>query len=254
MKNKKNEKSSSFSDAKLYVIKIYGTLFATSAKNLNKSIKMKSLLIKTTTAAATLIFSLPVFAQKADAKSKSLLESVAANYRANKNSYFKFVYGTGANGKVTKTETGIFYTTPSQYKLKIMGNEQIFDGNKVYNISAEDQEVTIAKANGSEQALSPTNYLTTYKKDFNTSYVGRRSVNGTSADLIKLTPVKSNGIKSVYIFVDAARKQIVKIEQLSSNNAVTTLAVKEYKANQNLSADMFSFDKNKYKNYIITEL
>lgn len=215
---------------------------------------MTSKLIKITASAGALMFSAPVFAQKADAKSKSLLESVAANYRANKNTYFKFVYGTGANGKVNKTETGIFYTTPSQYKLKIMGNEQIFDGNKVYNINAEDQEVTIAKANGSEQTLSPTNYLTTYKKDYNTSYVGKRSVNGTNADLIKLTPLKSNGIKAVYLFVDAAKKQIVKIEQTSSNNEVTTLAVKEYRANQTLAGDMFSFDKTKYKNYIITEL
>jgi hypothetical protein len=32
-----------------------------------------------------------------------------------------------------------------------MGNEQIFDGKKVYNISKEDQEVTIAKPNGTEK-------------------------------------------------------------------------------------------------------
>lgn len=195
-----------------------------------------------------------VLAQKADQKSTALLESVANNYKSNKNTYFKFSYGTGNGGKVTKTQTGIFYTTPSQYRLKIMGNEQIFDGSKVYNISAEDQEVTIAKANGSEQMLSPTNYLTSYKKDFNTTYVGKRSVNGVIADLIKLTPVKDNGIKQVYIFLNSANKQIVKIEQTAKDNSVTTLAVKEYKANQKLSGDMFTFNKSKYPNYIITEL
>ena len=154
------------------------------------------------------------FAQKVDAKSKSILDGVASNYKSNKNTYFKFAYGTGANGKVTKTEPGIFYTTPTQYKLKIMGTEQIFDGTKVYNISDEDQEVTIAKANGGEMMFSPTNYLQSYKKEYNTSYVGKRNLNGVSSDLIKLVPVKNNGLKSVYIFVNSANKQIMKIEQM----------------------------------------
>jgi hypothetical protein len=30
-----------------------------------------------------------------------------------------------------------------KYKLKIMDTEQIFDGNKIYNINADDMEVTL---------------------------------------------------------------------------------------------------------------
>lgn len=194
------------------------------------------------------------FAQKADAKSKSILDAVSAKYKANKNTYFKFAYGTGKNGKVSQTQTGIFYTTPSQYKLKIMGIEQIFDGTKVYNISEEDQEVTIAKATGKEMMFSPTNYLNSYKKDYNTTYVGKRTINGVSADLIKLVPVKNEGIKNVYIFVDTPRKQLLKIEQYSNTNDVAVIAVQDYKTNQTLAGDMFKFDKSQYKNFIITEL
>lgn len=197
---------------------------------------------------------LMVQAQKSDAKSRQILDAVAQNYKAKKNSYFKFTYGTGANGKVSKTETGIFYSTPSQYKLKIMGTEQIFDGSKVYNISDEDQEVTIAKANNSEMMFSPTNYLQNYKSEYHTSYAGKKAVNGVQADLIKLTPVKANGLKAVYIFVNAPKHQILKIEQHSTDNSVAVIAVREYKANQNLSSGMFTFNRNNYKNYIITEL
>ncbi len=194
-----------------------------------------------------------ISAQKADAKSKSLLDAVSAKYKSNKNTYFKFIYGSG-NGRVSKTQTGIFYTTPSQYRLKIMGTEQIFDGNKVYSISAGDQEVTIAKATGAEMILSPTNYLATYKTDYNTLYVGKKPVAGVNTDVVKLTPVKSNGIKYVNIYLNPANRQIVKIEQFSSNNDVATILVKEYRTNQKLAEDMFTFNKNNYKNYIITEL
>ena len=103
-------------------------------------------------------------------------------------------------------------------------------------------------------AFSPTNYLDSYKKEYNTVYVGKRTTGGVSTDLIKLTPIKNNGLKNVYIFVNSAKKQLVKIEQISSDNTVAVIVIKEYKANQTLSSDMFKFNKNNYKDYIVTEL
>jgi outer membrane lipoprotein-sorting protein len=155
---------------------------------------------------------------------------------------------------VTKTEPGIYYSAGDKYKLKIMDTEQIFDGNKIYNINADDMEVTIAKPNGSSSMFSPINYLSTYRNDYNVTYNGKKNVNGVNADFIKLTPIKSNGIQYVYLFVDSAKKQMVKLEQHGSNKDVAVIAIKEYKENQTLDPNMFVFDKNKFKNYIITEL
>ena len=193
-------------------------------------------------------------AQKIDAKAKTLLDAVSSQYKSKNNVYLKFVYGTGTGKKVTKTEPGIFYSAKDKYKLKIMGTEQIFDGNKIYNISAEDQEVTVAKPTGSEQMFSPLTYIDEYKKGYNVKYVGKINVNGVSADLIKLTPTTKNGIKEVNLFVNAAKKQLVKLEQFSTDNTVSVIAISEYKENQTLNNTMFSFDKNQYKNYLVTEL
>ena len=193
-------------------------------------------------------------AQKIDAKAKTLLDAVSSQYKSKNNVYLKFVYGTGTGKKVTKTEPGIFYSAKDKYKLEIMGTEQIFDGNKIYNISAEDQEVTVAKPTGSEQMFSPLTYIEEYKKGYNVKYVGKINVNGVSADLIKLTPTTKNGIKEVNLFVNAAKKQLVKLEQFSTDNTVSVIAISEYKENQTLNNTMFSFDKNQYKNYLVTEL
>lgn len=192
-------------------------------------------------------------AQKIDAKSKTILDAVTKNYKENTNSYFKFVYGSGT-GKITKTEPGIFYSAKDKYKLKIMGTEQIFDGNKVYNISAEDKEVTIAKPNGSESMFSPLSYLESYNKEYNVKYLGKISVNGVNADRIQLSPIKANGIKYVYLYINSAKNQLVKLEQFSNDKSILVIAIKDFKENQNLDASMFSFDKNQFKNYIITEL
>lgn len=215
---------------------------------------MKNLLLKITAAGLIIINAGLAQAQTIDAKSKKILDDVTANYNAKKNSYFKFSFGSGMNGKVSKTETGIYYSAGDKYKLKIMETEQIFDGNKIYNINTEDMEVTVAKPNAGSQMFSPINYLSSYRKDYNVTYSGKKTVNGVSADFIKLTPVKSNGLKHVYLYIDSARKQMLKLEQYGNNKDIAVIAIQEYKENQQLDPQMFSYDKNKYKNYLVTEL
>ncbi|MBP7173365.1 MAG: outer-membrane lipoprotein carrier protein LolA [Cloacibacterium sp.] len=208
-----------------------------------KTVKKLSLIILTSLTLGM------AYAQKIDSKAKTILDAVSGNYKSKQNTYFKFLYGTG-NGKVTKNEVGIFYASQNKYKLKIMGNEQIFDGKKVYSISAEDQEVTIAKPNGNEAAFSPLNYIDAYKTGYNVSYLGKRS----GLDLIRLVPIKNNGIHQVLLYVNSAKKQMVKIEQHSSNSDIAVITVSQYKENQSLNPKMFSFDKANYKSYLITEL
>ncbi|WP_144281630.1 LolA family protein [Chryseobacterium echinoideorum] len=195
-----------------------------------------------------------VQAQKIDAKAKKILDDITANYNAKKNSYFKFAFGSGTNGKISKTEPGIYYSAGNKYKLKIMETEQIFDGSKIYNINEEDKEVTVAKPNENSAMFSPINYLTSYRKDYNVMYSGKKTVDGVSADLIKLTPVKANGLKYIYLYVDSARKQMLKLEQFGNNKDISVISIKEYKENQQLDPNMFVFDKNKFKNYLVTEL
>jgi len=195
-----------------------------------------------------------VQAQKIDAKAKKILDDITANYNSKKNSYFKFAFGSGMNGAVSKTEPGIYYSAGNKYKLKIMETEQIFDGNKIYNINTEDMEVTVAKPNANSTMFSPINYLTTYRKDYNVVYGGKKAVDGVNADLIKLTPVKANGLKYIYLYVDSAKKQMLKLEQYGNNKDISVIAIKEYKENQQLDPNMFVFDKAKFKNYLVTEL
>ena len=211
---------------------------------------IKKILLSTTVVGAMSC----TFAQTIDTKSKEILDAVTVNYNAKMNSYFKFSFGSGTNGKIAKTEPGIYYAAGDKYKLKIMGTEQIFDGNKIYNINIEDTEVTIAKPNANAQMFSPINYLSSYRKEYNVSYEGKKSVKGINADVIKLEPIKANGLDAVYLYINGAKKQIVKLEQHGKNKDISVIEILGYKENQPLSSTMFSFDKNKYKNYIITEL
>ena len=186
-----------------------------------------------------------VFAQKVDSNAKSILDAVSAHYKSKNAIYFKFIYATAG-----KNEMGDFYASKDKYRLKIMGSEQIFDGNKIYSINDEEQEVTISKPNNGENMLSPMNYLELYKKNYNIIYVSKKN----NQDIIKLTPIKSNKIKQVLLYINFAKKQIEKVEQYAANNTKTSIIISQYKENIAMSSSVFSFNKNQYKNYLITEL
>lgn len=189
-----------------------------------------------------------IHAQKIDNKAKGILDAVSANYKSKNTLFFKFSYGTGS-GKTSKNQTGSFYASKDKYKLKIMGNEQIFDGNKTYNINEDEQEITIAKQN-SKETLSPINYIDSYKKGYNIYYIGKNK----NLDIIKLTPTKNNGIKEVFLYVNTSKNNVEKIEQYSTDKHITTITITEYKENPKVDSKIFTFNKNLYKNYLITEL
>lgn len=194
------------------------------------------------------IFSLS-YAQKVDAKAKALLDAVATNYKAKNSIYFRFNYIMGS-GKSAKNYSGDFYASKDKYRFDAMGNIQIFDGNKVYNINREDQEVTITKPNSSDQLLSPISYLEAYKKGYNISRIGKKN----NQKIVKLTPTKNNGIKQVLIYINPTKKQVEKIEQQANDNSLTTINITQYRENPKVKISAFSFNKNLYKNYLITEL
>ncbi|MNK36062.1 Outer membrane lipoprotein carrier protein LolA [compost metagenome] len=210
---------------------------------------MKNYITKSFSVIALLGINLMAFGQTIDAKSKTILDDITQNYKSKKNSYFKFSYSAGGS-----SQTGIFYSDNKRYKLKIMGTEQIFDGNKVYNISDEDKEVTVARPNDNQTAFSPLSYLDSYKKEYNVSYSGKKTISGITVDVIKMTPVKSNGLKSVTLYVNTPQKKLIKLEQVSNNNDLAVISISNYKENQALSPSVFTFDKTKYQNYLITEL
>ena len=47
---------------------------------------------------------------------------------------------------------------------------------------------------------------------------------------------------------------MLKLEQYGNNKDIAVISIQEYKENQQLDPQMFTFDKNKYKTYLVTEL
>src|SRR5690606_26387550 len=142
-----------------------------------------------------------------------------------------------------------------KYLLNYLGAKVLYDGEKVYTIVPENEEVTIENKSEDENALTPSKMLTFYKKGHTYAWDILQNVQGRNIQYVKLTPIDGDsGIKSILLGIDVETKHIYKLIETGANGTKTTITVNSFKTDQPLSDTLFTFDENKYKNegyYII---
>jgi len=199
------------------------------------------------------IFTLTTYAQDA----KALLDEVSTKAKSYENISIDFKYVLENTEENIKQETrGDVIMEGEKYRLNILGITRIFDGQNLYSISPEDEEVTISKASSEDQnTITPSKMLSFYKDGFTYKMDIEQNVQGRKIQFVKLTPIDSSSeIKYVLLGIDIKTKHIYRLIEIGKNSTKTTLTVNSFKTNETLSKSLFTFDKEKYKEYYINKL
>ena len=189
-------------------------------------------------------------------KAKALLDDVYNKVNNYENIYVDFKYVlNNIEADITSEARGDVTLKGDKYLFNIFGSQQLFDGNKVYTIVTENEEVTIEDKTNSEDGLTPSEMLTFYKEGYTYQWDILQNVQGRKIQYVKLIPIDTNTeIKKILLGIDAGTKHIYKLIQTGKNSTTTTITVNSFKTNQPLSKTLFTFDEAKYKNegyYII---
>lgn len=189
-------------------------------------------------------------------KAKSLLDEVYNKVKSYDNIFVDFKYSLNNEEANINTETrGDVTMQGDKYLFNYLGSKQIYDGNKVYTVVPENEEVTIEEKLDDENTITPSKMLTFYKQGHNYEWDVLQNVQGRKIQFVKLTPIDTNSeIKSILLGIDVETKHIYKLIETGKNGTKTTITVNSFKIDQPLSNALFTFDENKYKNdgyYII---
>ena len=190
-------------------------------------------------------------------KANTLLNEVSEKVKSYDNISLDFKYTLENTSENIKQETkGDVVMQGDKYRLNILGVTRLSDGQTLYDISAEDEEVTISSDNDDENdAITPSKMLSFYEDGYSYSLDITQNINGRKIQYVKLTPIDSNSeIKNLLLGIDAQTKHIYNLIQLGKNGTKTTLVVNSFKTNAPLSKTLFTFDANKYKDYYINKL
>jgi len=198
-----------------------------------------------------------VAAQNRDPKAKSLLSEVKSTISGYQNVYISFKYVLENEEENIYQETkGEVTLKEEKYVLDILGIKRIFDGNNLYTISLEDEEVTISSyINEIENTITPNNLLSFFDEGYNYKLDILQNKYGIEIQYIKLTPIDSNSeIKYVLLGIETNSKHIYNLIEIGKNNSRTTLTVLNFKFNIPLLKSFFSFMPSDYPTFYINKI
>jgi archaellum component FlaF (FlaF/FlaG flagellin family) len=194
--------------------------------------------------------------QNAD-EAEKLLNKVSENIKSYDNIYINYTYTlSNLEEDINQTNKGSFVTENDNWKFVMLGVTRIFDGDKLYTISPDDEEITISTQNpDDETTITPNKMLYFYEEGYNfemdiVQYIGRKKI-----QYVKLIPMDSDAeIKYILLGIDVEFNQIYKVIETGINDTQTTIAIVDFEVNLPLEESLFVFDKEKYKDYYMNIL
>jgi len=194
--------------------------------------------------------------QEAD-EAEKLLNKVSENIKSYNNIYINYTYTlSNLEEDINQTNKGSFVTENDNWKFVMLGVTRIFDGDKLYTISPDDEEVTISTQNpDDETTITPNKMLYFYEEGYNfemdiVQYIGRKKI-----QYVKLVPMDSNAeIKYILLGIDVEFNQIYKVIETGINDTQTTISIVDFEVNLPLEESLFVFDKEKYEDYYMNIL
>lgn len=185
-----------------------------------------------------------------DPKAKKILDVLIAEGKSYKTVNAKFSYNlTNKDAGIDETQQGEIWIKGDAYKITLNGLERMSDGTTIWTYLPDDDELQIATAGGdedSEEMMKPSELFTMYEKGFNYVYDKQSTVNGKTADVIKLFPEKGGKpYHSIKLYVTDAGKSIAKVEIFGKDGNTYTYSIKNLVANPALADSFFKFDESK---------
>ena len=189
---------------------------------------------------------------------KKLLDQVAEKVKSYDNIYIEFEHKIdNAEANIHQANNGDATLKGDLYHFNYLGVEQFFDGDKIYMVVHEDEEVVIKQPNSEDDStLTPSKMFTFYEKGFTYEMDIVQKVNGKKMQFVKLTPTdKESELSNVLVAINKKTKHIYKVIETGKDGTVTTYTINKFITNQKISDALFTFDRKSFedKDYYISE-
>tara|TARA_B100000678_G_scaffold245061_1_gene217332 strand:- start:208 stop:858 length:651 start_codon:yes stop_codon:yes gene_type:complete len=190
-----------------------------------------------------------------------LLNKVSENIKSYENIYINYAYTLqNLEEDINQTNNGSFVTENDSWRFEMLGVTRIFDGEKLYSISPDDEEVTISSQDPEDETtITPNQMLYFYEDGYYFEMDESRLIgNGKfrkKIQYVKLIPKDSEAeIKYILLGIDTEFNQIYEVIETGKNETVTTISIVDFEFNLPLDANLFVFDEDKYKDYYMNIL
>ena len=222
---------------------------------MNNKNKMKKYIFLTISIFYSLSYS------QVDSDAEKLLNKVSENIKSYNNIYINYTYTlNNLEEDINYTNRGSFVTENDNWRFEMLGITRIFDGDKLYTISPDDEEVTISSQNPEDETtITPNKMLYFYEDGYyfemgSVKYIGNTDFR-KKIQYVKLIPMDSEAdIKYIDLGIDTEFNQIYEVVETGKNETITTISIVDFEFNVSLNENLFVFDSAKYDGYYMNIL
>tara|TARA_B100001121_G_scaffold308373_1_gene332243 strand:+ start:460 stop:1089 length:630 start_codon:yes stop_codon:yes gene_type:complete len=177
-----------------------------------------------------------------------VLEDVMNNAINIEDAYYNFNI-TSENENDLFPISGELYIKKDKYFIDSEEIDQIFDGNKLYTIIHENQEIIITSDSNTFFNFTPKQVYNFFKDDFEIEIEESQDI---SYNLIARNLINKDLFYK--IIIDSNLLFLKKIEiKNRDNQTISSFLTLSYKFNLSLPSSLFKFDKNKFNKYELIE-
>ncbi|MBC8110466.1 MAG: outer membrane lipoprotein carrier protein LolA [Verrucomicrobia bacterium] len=191
-----------------------------------------------------------------DVKAGQILESVSQKYKTVPafKANFTILRESSANGVKPETDLGAIKVKGSKYHIKLKEQEVFNNGNTVWTYLKKGNEATITDYMPDDDALSPTNIYTIYKKGYKYVFVEEAKEAGQTYEVVDLIPEKKNQqVYKIKLTIDKKTKTLKRWKVFEKNGNRYTYTINDF-VPLNIEDKEFVFDKAKYPGVAIEDL
>ena len=163
-----------------------------------------------------------------DPAAKTLLDEVSAATDAHEAIYISFEYNLiNKSENIQENTDGELTLKKNQYTLSFMGINQISDGENIWTIMEDDEEIQISEIDlDDKNSLTPSNLLKMYEEGF----IYQMKERNGKLQTIELVPENADDLDYIKIIlvIDTQLKQIKKLKQFGDNQTESEYIIKEF--------------------------
>ena len=177
-----------------------------------------------------------------------ILEEVMNNAMKIKDANYSFKI-ISENEKDLFPISGELYIKKEKYFIDTEEIDQIFDGDKLYTIIHENEEIIITSDSNTFFNFTPKQIFNFFKDDFE---IETEESQDFSLNLIARNLIQEDLFYK--IIIDSNLLSIKRIDIKNRDNLIlNSFLTLSYKYNLSLPSSLFKFDKNKFNDYMLIE-
>lgn len=205
---------------------------------------------------ASFLLVLHSFAQD-DPKSRAIVDALIAKNKTYKSFDADFSSRlVNSASKLDLSQEGNIKVKDRKFRLTLLDNTVINDGQALWTYSQKTNEVSISDPGEMDETLDPANLFNVYEKGFKSQYVGAGTEGGVAVETINLYPLEpaKKAFHTVVLTVDKAKMEPRKVVMKYKDGNVVTYILKRFKPNAEMVDALFTFDKSKYPGVEVNDM